>query len=142
MAYYYEKMIFNSGKWFARLLIPAMNSLKKKPTYLLLDLQRAKKTMNPIDYRIITPRYQINYKDKMIVTQVWSYDNKLNKLKRIPTNDVKLEGKRYATQYDYDKLCFDNPDPQKPFDWNAEVYRAFISSTPGTYTTASNNDIP
>ena len=33
----------------------------------------------------------------------------------------------YATQYDFDKYCFDNPDSRYPFDWNAEVYKAFIS---------------
>ena len=37
-----------------------------------------------------------------------------------------LSGIRYATQADFDKMCFDNPDPRYPYDWNAEVYKLFI----------------
>ena len=35
----------------------------------------------------------------------------------------------YATQFDFDKYCFENPnpDPGAPFDWNAAVYKAFVS---------------
>ena len=37
-----------------------------------------------------------------------------------------LSGIRYATQADFDKMCFENPDPRYPYDWNAEVYKLFI----------------
>ena len=36
-----------------------------------------------------------------------------------------LSGIRYATQADFDKMCFANPDPRFPYDWNAEVYKLF-----------------
>ena len=49
---------------------------------------------------------------------------------------------RYATQYDFDKFCFDNPNERLQFDWNAEVYRAFESDTPGVYAPTSNNAKP
>ena len=146
MAYWYEKMSFMDGQWFAHLSIATNNSLnalgnfKKEISHCLrLLLENAKGQTRSPDYRIVTSRHQIDRGGNLFVSQEWNVRQQPSSVSSANTG---LVGERYATQYDFDKFCFDNPDERLEFDWNAEVYRAFVSATPGVYTPASNNDSP
>ena len=82
---------------------------------------------------------------KLFVSQEWNIRQQVSSSQNKGTA---LSGVRYATQYDFDKFCFNNPyfdlifDDRFSFDWNAEVYKVFVSSTPGTYTSATQNERP
>ena len=152
MAYYYEKMSYLKGEWFAHLLIPSKIELNDSLEYitgkqrtaqnLSLLLTGAKnQPPSPPDYGVVTSRHQIDKNGSLFVSNAWNIRQQTT-----PTSTfnaaLDTEAVRYATQYDFDKFCFDNPGVKSGFDWNAEVFRAFSSSTPGVYTPASNNDDP
>ena len=151
MAYYYEKMGYDNGQWFVHLLIPSKAELNDSLEYMTGEQQTAQnlrlllenstnQTQSP-DYRIVTSRHQIDNNEDLFVSPEWNIRQQRyqTESKNTALHPIAV---RYATQYDLDKFCFDNPDERFPFDWNAEVYRAFVSSTPGTYTPASDSDSP
>ena len=133
MTYSYEKISYDNGKWFAHLLIDS-----KPPRNLELFLQNASgQPLSPPNYLIVTSQHQIDDEGSLILAREPNH--------RSTTQfglDPLQRAVRYATQLDFDKYCFDNPDGRLSFDWNAEVYRAFNSSTPGIYTSASNCNAP
>ena len=128
MAYYFEKMSYIGGEWFAHLL------LSSKEDVLRLPIESAKGQTDAAGYLVITSRHQIDSCGKLFVAR------DLNHRQR----EAALVGERYATQYDFDKFCFENPNEAAlgGFDWNAEVYKAFESSVPGVYTSASRSESP
>jgi len=131
MAYIYEKITYDSGKWFAHLLMEG-----HRPSNLQLFLQNANgQKLSPPNYLIVTSQHQIDDQGSLFVSREPNYRS---------TTQFGLHplAIRYATQLDFDKFCFDNPQSGSSFDWNAEVYRAFKSRTPGIYMSASNNDPP
>lgn len=147
MAYYFERMSYDNGQWFANLLIPSNVELNDSLEYVALGGQRTAQNLYLLiesaknqpceapNYGVVTSWYQIDNQGAMIVT---------NEVNHRSTTQAPLDtaAVRYANQYDYDKYFCDNPDARISFDWNAEVYKAFISSTPGTYTPADQNESP
>ena len=146
MAYYYEKMSYDNGQWFANLLVPSnvelndsleyMTGAQRTAQNLYLLIESAKnQPCAPPNYGVVTSRHQIDNRGVLFVT---------NEVNHRSTTQAPLDtiAVRYANQYDYDKHCCDNPDARISFDWNAEVYKAFVSSTPGTYTPADQNESP
>ena len=131
MTYSFEKISYDNGKWFAYLLIDSA-----PPRNLQLFLQNASgQKLSPPNYLIVTSRHQIDDRGSLFVSREPNYRS---------TTQFGLAplAVRYATQFDFDKFCFDNPHSGSSFDWNAEVYRAFESQTPGIYTPASNSGAP
>jgi len=146
MAYFCEKFSLFNGSWSVYLLIPSkdnqysyLTSRLEKPTNLCLPLHSMDSQPNHAPYKIVTRRHQIDDMGNLFVSQTWNIRQQISKNQSELTP---LEGVRYATQYDFDKFCFENPDERVPLDWNAEVYKVFISSVSGTYTLAENGDIP
>ena len=146
MAYYYEKMSYDNGQWFANLLIPSnvelndsfeyMSGKQRTAQNLYLLIESAKnQPCKPPNYAVVTSRHQIDNRGVLFMTN--EVNHRSTTLAPLDTIAV-----RYANQYDFDKFCSDNPDERVSFDWNAEVYRAFVSSMPGTYTPASDSDSP
>ena len=147
MAYYYEKMSYDNGQWFANLLVPSNVELNdsfeymtgKQRTaqnlYLLIESAKNQPCEAP-NYGVVTSRHQIDNQGAMIVTNEVNHRS----TRQAPLDTIAV---RYANQYDFDKFCSDNPDERRgSFDWNAEVYKAFISSTPGTYSRADESESP
>ena len=144
MAYYYEKMSYDNGQWFANLLIPSNVELNDSLEYmsggqrtaqnLYLLIESAKnQPCKPPNYGVVTSRHQIDNQGALFITNEVNHRNTT----QAPLDTIAV---RYANQYDFDKFCSDNPDERVSFDWNAAVYRAFVSSTPGMYTPASDSD--
>ena len=145
MAYYYEKMSYDNGQWFANLLIPSnvelndsleyMSGKQRTAQNLYLLIESAKnQPCKPPNYGVVSTRHQIDNKGALFIAN--GENHRMST--QAPLDPIAV---RYANQYDFDKFCFDNPDKcRRPFDWNAEVYRAFVSSTPGMYTPASDSD--
>ena len=132
MAFIYEKISYDNGKWFAHLLIEG-----PPPCNLQLFLQNASgEKLSPPNYLIVSSNAQIDDAGSLFVSTV------PNCRGGCPEFGLHPLAVRYATQFDFDKFCFDNPGSRVSFDWNAEVYRAFESHTPGIYTSASNSDAP
>ena len=133
MTYSYEKISYENGKWFVHLLMEG-----HRPSNLQLFLQNADgQKLSPPNYLIVTSQHQIDDEGSLILAREPNY--------RSTTQfglDPLQRAVRYATQLDFDKFCFDNPQSGSSFDWNAEVYRAFNSRTPGIYTSASNSEAP
>ena len=131
MTYSYEKISYDNGKWFAHLLIDS-----NPPRNLELFLQNASgQKLSPPNYLIVTSQHQIDDNGSLFLATEPNYRSTT----QFGLNPLAV---RYATQFDFDKFCFDNPQSGSSFDWNAEVYRAFESRTPGIYTSASNGDAP
>ena len=131
MTYSYEKISYDNGKWFSYLLIDS-----NPPRNLQLFLQNASgQKLSPPNYLIVTSQHQIDDNGSLFLATEPNYRSTT----QFGLNPLAV---RYATQFDFDKYCFDNPQSGSPFDWNAEVYRAFNSRTPGIYTSASNCDVP
>ena len=131
MTYSFEKISYGNCKWFAHLLIDS-----KPPRNLELFLQNASgQKLSPPNYLIVTSKHQIDDNGSLFLATEPNYRSTT----QFGLNPLAV---RYATQFDFDKFCFDNPDSRLSFDWNAEVYRAFESRTPGIYTSASNCDAP
>jgi len=131
MTYSYEKISYENGKWFVHLLMAG-----HRHSNLQLFLQNADgQKLSPPNYLIVTSQHQIDDQGSLILAREPNYRS---------TTQFGLDplAIRYATQLDFDKYCFDNPDDRLSFDWNAEVYRAFNSRTPGIYTSASNSEAP
>ena len=136
MAYYYKKISYDNGQWFANLLIPSNVELSDSFEYmtgkhrtaqnLYLLIESAKnQPCKPPNYAVVTSRYQIDNQGVMFITNEVNHRNAT----QAPLDTIAV---RYANQYDFDKFFSDNPDKRRgPFDWNAEVYKAFISLTPG-----------
>ena len=138
-------MSYDNGQWFVHLLIPSnvelndsfeyMSGKQRTAQNLYLLIESAKNQTHSSDYRIVTSRHQIDNRGALFVTN-WINHRSTT---QAPLDTIAV---RYANQYDFDKFCSDNPDERVSFDWNAEVYRAFVSSMPGTYTPASDSDSP
>lgn len=155
MCYYFEKMSYENSEWFVHLLISSKTELNDSLEYITGGLRRAHnlrllvaKGPRPApDYRVVTSRHQIDSKGNLFVSPEWNIRQQpcqANNMAPTTSANTALHplASRYASQYDFDKYCFNNPDERFPFDWNGEVYKAFISSTPGTYTLASNSESP
>ena len=151
MAYYYEKITNEKGKWYVHLLIPSKAELNDTFEYMTGGLQKAYNIclllenargahLTP-DYRIVTSRHQIDKRGDLFVSTAWNIRQQTSRVlsSRTALDTIAI---RYATQYDFDKFCCDNPDERLSFDWNAEVYKVFISSAPGKYTPACQNESP
>ena len=147
MAYYYEKMSYDNGQWFVHLLIPSNVELNDsfeymsggqrtaQNLYLLIESAKNQPCKLP-NYGVVTSRHQIDNRGALFIT---------NEVNHRSTTQAPLDtaAVRYANQYDFDKFFSDNPDKRRGrFDWNAEVYKAFISSTPGTYSRADQSESP
>ena len=140
--YYFDHISWHptTKQWFVHLKIPMnlvfteslMIDSRSVSQDLCLLLESAKhqkpKDFKISDYGVVTRRHQIDKNGRLFVTQAWNI-----RQQPTPTSDVHtpldVEGVRWATQYDFDKFCFDNPDSRRPYDWNAAVYQAFISRT-------------
>ena len=157
MTYYYEKISYENGNWFASLLIPSKAELNDSLEYMTGGLRRSQNLRLPIesakgqtqspDYRIVTSQHQMDDAGNLFVSREWNIRQQPCQANAMaPASSAKTAlhplANRYANQYDFDKFCFDNPDERVPFDWNAEVYKAFVSSSPGTYIPADQNEIP
>jgi len=128
MTYTYKKISYINGKWFVHLLVQTPNGFRNMRLYLK---GASGQTLSP-DYRIVTSKHQIDNRDTLFVSTVCNFRN--------PTHaGLHPLAVRYATQLDFDKFCVNN---SLYFDWNAEVYRAFISPTPAEYSPASNSETP
>jgi len=131
MTYSYEKISYENGKWFVHLLMEG-----HRPSNLQLFLQNADgQKLSPPNYLIVTSQHQIDDQGSLFISR----DRNYRSTTQFGLHPLAI---RYATQLDFDKYCFDNPDDRLSFDWNAEVYRAFNSRTPGIYTSASNSEAP
>ena len=149
MSYFLEKFTLLNGSWSVHLLIPKKSEFTDALSYLTGGLQRSKNLCLPLCslkgqhnhtlYRIVTRRHQIDDMGKLFVSLEWNIRQQVSSSQNEGTA---LSGIRYATQYDFDKFCFENPDNRYPIDWNAEVYKAFISSAPGIYSPTENGDLP
>ena len=146
MAYWYEKISFENGKWFANLLVPSnvelndsfeyMTGKQRTAQNLYLLIESAKnQPCKPPNYGVVTSQHQIDNRGALFVTNEVNNRNTA----QAPLDPIAV---RYANQYDFDKFCCDNPDERLSFDWNAEVYKAFISCVPGKYTSADQNESP
>ena len=149
MAYFWEKFSLLNGSWSVHLLIPGVTSPVDPYGYITSGLEKPTNLCLPLDcmdgqsdhtpYKIVTQRHQIDDGGKLIVSKAWNIRQQVSSTQN---EGAALEGVRYATQYDFDKFCFENPDERFPLDWNAEVYKAFMSSISGTYTSAENGALP
>tara|TARA_Y100000590_G_C15666530_1_gene994657 strand:- start:1113 stop:1499 length:387 start_codon:yes stop_codon:yes gene_type:complete len=128
MVYTFEKISYDNGKWFVHLLIEGLYNLR-------LFLQNASGQKFKPNYLIVTSKHQIDDKGELFISTEPNH-------RSISEFGLHPLAVRYATQCDFDKYCFDNPDSRLSFDWNAEVHRAFESSTPGIYMSAANSDAP
>ena len=148
MAYFLKKFTPLNGSWSVHLLIPSKSDLMDPLSYVTGGLQRSQNLCLPLHslkgqpnhtpYRIVTRRHQINNIGELFVSLEWNIRQQVSSSQNEGTP---LSGVRYATQYDFDKFCFENPDNRYPIDWNAEVYKVFISSAPRIYTSAENGDL-
>jgi len=126
MTYTYEKISVENGNWYVHLLLPLNTNIR-------LPLENASgQTKTPV-YRIVTPQHQIDVWGALFVSKEPNYRGGFG---------LHPLAVRYANQWDFDKFCVNNPDERLSFDWNAEVWRAWESSTSGEYSPASNNDTP
>lgn len=157
MAYYFEKISYENGNWTAHLLIPSKTELNDSFEYMTGGLRRsqnlqliiesAKEQTQSPDYCIVTSRHQIDNAGNLFVSPEWNIRQQPCQADTMaPATAARTAlhqlAHHYATQYDYDKFCCNNPDDRFPFDWNAEVYKAFVSSAPGTYTPADQANSP
>ena len=76
-----------------------------------------------VDYKVVTKKHQMDQNGKLFVSSAWNIRGQTTQDREMGINtplDPQAVG--YATQYDFDKYCFDNPDSRYPFDWNAARY--------------------
>ena len=132
MSYILEKISYIDKTWYACLLVEGVGG---RPRNVQIWLKNAHGQKYSPDYRIVNNGHQIDDRGMLFLStcenQRWGAMKGLHPL-----------AVRYATQYDFDKFCFENPNSRLSFDWNAEVFRAFVSVWPGVYTPASNSDGP
>ena len=146
MSYFYDHISWNSTakQWVVHLQIP-MNLVftdslivdsRSVRQDLCLLLESAKhqdpKDFRGSEYQVITRRHQIDRHGRLFVTKAQNIRQQpctSNGMKPASHVNTPLDSGavRWATQYDFDKFCFDNPDTRISYDWNAEVYKAFIS---------------
>lgn len=151
MSYTYVGLSYREStkNWFVHLHVPTTLEFHDPYNFILQNDRRfvqqnvvllipgaknQKSTKSPPDYKVVTQQHQIDESGKIIVCTAWNIRQSVlapggtrpRGPARLPT-EIPLEGKRYATQFDFDKYCFENPDARFPFDWNAEVYKAYIS---------------
>ena len=131
MAYTFEKISYENENWYVHLLI----STKEGDHNMRLSLENASGQTHSPDYRIVTSCHQIDDRGVLFVSTVPNHRGK-------DSFGLHPLAVRYATQGDFDKFCYDNPDSRLSFDWNAEVWRAFQSSAPAEYSPASDSDAP
>ena len=138
MAYFYHHMSWEPKieKWFVHLEIPSKLELNDSMEYvtgvfgprqsicLQLDGAKNQHPNNGVGYRMVTMRHQIDNNNKMFLSLSWNIRQQIDR-KQSNNAALAVQAVRYATQYDFDKYCFENPT--KEFDWNAEVYKTFIS---------------
>jgi len=144
--YYFDHISWDptSKQWFVHLQIPMnlvfteslMIDSRSVSQDLCLLLESAK-DQDPNDFKgteygVVTRRHQIDKNGRLFVAQAWNIRQQpCASGGMTPSSHVGTPlaggGVRWATQYDFDKFCFDNPDTRYPYDWNAEVYKAFIS---------------
>ena len=140
MTYYYDHMTYYKKQWFVHLKLPSLQEqydsleyMSNTPsTYkhinLLLNGAKDKDPKKGVDYKVVTKKHQMDQNGKLFVSSAWNIRGQTTQDREMGINtplDPQAVG--YATQYDFDKYCFDNLDSRYPFDWNAEVYKAFIS---------------
>ena len=151
--YYYDHFSFYKNKWFVHLKILSIqeknDSLEYitntnstyKLTSMLVNSIQSNDPKDISNYKVITKKFQIDKDGKLIVSSAWNFRCQTSKDQEMGFNTpLDTQAVRYATQYDYDKFCFENPDSRFPFDWNAEVYKAFISPTKVRMITKSFDD--
>ena len=143
MSYFYDHMAYQNNRWYVYLLMPSkqelMDSLEytnaifktHQPLCIYLENAKDQKPDGGHSYRVVTMRHQIDSNGAMFVSNAWNIRQQPCKASAAHAA-LDTIGLRYATQYDFDKFCYDNPDSRYPFDWNAEVYKAFIASTRAT----------
>ena len=142
MSYFYDHMTFQKQKWWVYLLLPSTQEIADSLEYtnvifkthttvaLYLDAADGQDPNDDNGYRVVTMKHQIDHNGRIFVSNDWNIRQQVpNPDGSIPAKNTPLstDAARYATQYDFDKYCFQNPDSRYPFDWNAEVYKAFIS---------------
>ena len=161
MSYTYVGLSYREStkNWFVHLHVPTTLEFHDPYNFMLQNDRRfvqqnvvllipgaknQKPTKSPPDYKVVTQQHQIDESGKIIVCTAWNIRQSVvapggtrpRGPARLPT-EIPLEGKRYATQFDFDKHCFENPDARFPFDWNAEVYKAYISPVRTTIKSAT-----
>ena len=96
-----------------------------KSVCLTLDSAKNQDVKNGVNYRIVSKAHQIDYNGLLFISKSWNIRQQVcpNSINNIPLSGAI----RYATQFDFDKFCFKNPDSCCPYDWNAEVYKAFTA---------------
>ena len=151
MTYYYDNITYDKNQWFVHLKLPSLQEqydsleyMSNTPsTYkhinLLLNSAKDKDPKKGVVYKVVTKKHQMDQNGKLFVSSAWNIRGQTIQDREMGINtplDPQAVG--YATQYDFDKYCFDNPDSRYPFDWNAEVYKAFISPVKVTMTITKN----
>ena len=144
MSYTYVGLSYREStkNWFVHLHVPTTLEFHDPYNFMLQNDRRfvqqnvvllipgaknQKPTKSPPDYKVVTQQHQIDESGKIIVCTAWNIRQSVfapggtrpRGPARLPT-EIPLEGTRYATQFDFDKHCFENPDARFPFDWNAE----------------------
>tara|TARA_Y100001970_G_scaffold132279_1_gene163144 strand:+ start:2100 stop:2555 length:456 start_codon:yes stop_codon:yes gene_type:complete len=129
-----------SKQWFVHLQIPT-NLVFTESTMidsrsvvqdlcLLLESAKDQDPNKGTNYGIVTGQHQIDKNGKLFIVKSWNIRQQ-SSIGDEPAGRIGVplagEAVRWATQYDFDKFCFDNPDARYSYDWNAEVYKAFIS---------------
>ena len=120
MYYIYDHMSWQkkTKQWFVHLKVPNEQSFKN--INLLLSSASNISPKNGHNYLLVTSRHQIDKSGRLFATTATNFRN---------TSTAPLDGAvRYATQYEFDKFCFENPDQKYSYDWNSEVYKTFISN--------------
>ena len=125
MTYTCEKISVENGNWYVHLLLPLNTNIR-------LPLENASGQTHSCDYRIVTQQHQIDDRGTLFVS------TEPNLRGGFGLHPLAV---RYATQGDFDKFCYVNPDSRLLFDWNAEVWKVWQSSAPGEYSSASNSDV-
>jgi len=84
-----------------------------------VEYQKSNIDMNNA-YRYCAGRHmQIDKKGKLVA----AYYYNVRRGRNMPLTLEESGNERYAHQSDFDKMCYENPDPRFPYDWNAEVWK-------------------
>jgi len=146
MSYSYDHISWNSTakQWVVHLFIPTKleftdalltdTRIVKQNVCLLLESAKPQdpKDFRGSEYQVITRRHQIDQNGRLFISNAWNIRQQfctVGGMEPASHVNIPLDSRAvgYATQYDFDKFCFDNPDTCISYDWNAEVYKTFIS---------------
>ena len=119
MTYNLEKFSFANNTWEVHLRIAPFK-------FRILYFPNTEKKAIPPNYKVVTLKHQIDEAGNLFACSAWNIRQQASPNQ---INGTPLAGVRYATQFDFDKFCFENPDEKNPDDWNTKVYKAFISTT-------------